>query len=113
MSDCIFCKIINKEIPSQIIYENDSVLAFNDITPQAPVHILVIPKKHIKDITSVSEEDFDIIKEIFKVANKIAKDKGLEDGFRIVNNCGDKGGQSVAHLHFHLLGGRQMQWPPG
>jgi histidine triad (HIT) family protein len=113
MSDCIFCKIANKEIPSQIIYEDDSVLAFNDIEPQAPVHVLVVPKKHIKDITSLSEADFNIIDKIFKAINKIAQEKGIDDGFRIVNNCGEKGGQSVHHLHFHLLGGRQMQWPPG
>ncbi|NLT96364.1 MAG: histidine triad nucleotide-binding protein [Clostridia bacterium] len=113
MSDCIFCKIANKEIPSQVVYEDDLIMAFNDIQPQAPVHVLVVPKKHIKDIASLSDTDYDLMGRIFKIINKIAKEKGIEDGFRIVNNCGEKGGQSVGHLHFHILGGRQMQWPPG
>ncbi|MGI6224638.1 MAG: histidine triad nucleotide-binding protein [Peptococcales bacterium] len=114
MSDCIFCKIANKEIPTQVVYENDSIIAFNDIDPQAPIHILVIPKKHISDIVSLPQEEYDIVKEIFKAINQIAQAKGIaEDGFRIVNNCREKGGQTVSHLHFHLLGERQMQWPPG
>jgi len=114
VSDCIFCKIANKEIPAQVVYENDSILAFNDIEPQAPIHILVIPKKHINDIASLEGEDHNLIIEIFKAIQKIAQEKGIEeDGYRIVNNCREKGGQTVGHLHFHLMGGRQMQWPPG
>lgn len=114
MSDCIFCKIANKEIPTQIVYEDDFILAFNDIEPQAPVHILVIPKKHISSIKTLQNEDLDLIKEIFTALPQIAREKGLDgEGYRIVNNCGEKGGQTVDHLHFHLLGGRQMQWPPG
>lgn len=114
MSDCIFCKIANKEIPTQVVYEDDSILAFNDIDPQAPIHILFIPKKHISDIVSLSDQEFNLISDIFKTIRKIAREKGIEeDGYRIVNNCRENGGQSVGHLHFHLLGGRQMQWPPG
>lgn len=111
--DCLFCKIANKEIPSTIVFENDKVMAFKDIEPQAPVHIVIIPKKHYDSILSVEDGD-DIVSEICSVANQIAKDFGIaEEGFRIVNNCGEKGGQSVKHLHFHLLGGREMLWPAG
>ncbi|MFZ7103418.1 MAG: histidine triad nucleotide-binding protein [Peptococcaceae bacterium] len=114
MSECIFCKIVNKEIPTQIVYEDDTVIAFNDIAPQAPVHVLVIPKKHVADITSLEETELPLLAHIFKILRQIAKEKGIEDeGYRIVNNCKDYGGQTVGHLHFHLLGGRQMQWPPG
>jgi len=114
MSDCIFCKIVNKEIPTQIIYEDESVLAFNDIQPQAPIHVLVIPKKHISDIASINGDDFFLINTLFKTMKKIAQEKGIEeDGYRIVNNCRDNGGQTVGHLHFHLMGGREMKWPPG
>lgn len=114
MSDCIFCKIVNKEIPTQVIYEDENVIAFNDINPQAPVHILVIPKKHIPDMVAVAEDDLSLVTHILKVIKKIAVDKELDQaGYRIVNNCRDNGGQTVGHLHFHLLGGRQMLWPPG
>ncbi|MDK2822672.1 MAG: histidine triad family protein [Clostridia bacterium] len=114
MSDCIFCKIVDKEIPAKVVYEDDTVLAFNDIQPQAPVHVLVIPKKHISDLTALAEADLSKVTHIFKVIKEIAKDKGIdEEGYRIVNNCREKGGQTVGHLHFHLLGGRQMHWPPG
>lgn len=114
MSDCIFCKIVNGEIPSKKVYEDDTVLAFEDINPQAPVHILVIPKEHIPSIKDINEDNLDIISHIHLVIKKLAKDKGIDkDGFRIVNNCGEKGGQTVGHLHYHLLGGRHLMWPPG
>ncbi len=114
MSDCLFCKIINNEIPSTKIYEDEKVLAFNDINPQSPVHILIIPKKHITSMNDFDETNIDILSHIFLVIKSIAKDKGLkEKGYRIVNNCGEQGGQTVDHIHFHLLGGRNMYWPPG
>jgi histidine triad (HIT) family protein len=114
MSDCLFCKIINKEIPADIIFEDDNVLAFRDINPQAPVHILVIPKKHISNTLEIEKEDSKILPDIFDVINKLVKKESLDkDGFRIVNNCGERAGQSVFHIHFHLLGGRAFQWPPG
>lgn len=114
MSDCIFCKIVKGEVPSKKVYEDDKVLAFEDINPQAPVHILVIPKEHIPSIKDVNEDNIDVIGHIHLVIKKLAEEKGIyQDGFRIVNNCGEKGGQTVGHLHYHLLGGRQMMWPPG
>lgn len=111
--DCIFCKIVNGEIPSQKVYEDERVVAFNDLSPQAPVHILIIPKEHISSCDDVNEENCAVIGHIFSVAAKIAKEKGLTNGYRIVNNCGDEGGQTVKHLHFHLMGGRQFTWPAG
>ena len=114
MSDCLFCKIINNEIPSTKIYEDEKVLAFNDINPQSPVHILIIPKKHIASMNDFDETNIDILSHIFLVIKNIAKDKGLkEKGYRIVNNCGEQGGQTVDHIHFHLLGGQNMYWPSG
>lgn len=114
MSDCIFCKIANREIPSDIIYEDDKVIAFNDIDPQSPVHFLVIPKEHISSIKNIDGDSASLISHVVLVINKIAKEKGLaEKGYRIVNNCGEHGGQTVAHLHFHVLGGRYLLWPPG
>jgi histidine triad (HIT) family protein len=107
--NCIFCKIIDKEIPSTIVYEDDEILAFKDINPVAPVHILIIPKKHIPTITDMSEDDLALIGRIHLVAGEIAKDAGIFDqGFRLVNNCRSDGGQVVYHLHFHLLGGKNM-----
>lgn len=111
--DCIFCKIVNGEIPSAKVYEDDTVVAFNDLSPQAPVHILIIPKEHIASCDDVTEENCAVIGHIFAVAAKIANEKGLDKGYRIVNNCGDEGGQTVKHLHFHLMGGRQFTWPAG
>lgn len=115
MSECIFCKITKGEIPATILYESDKVVAFKDVHPQAPNHLLVIPKKHIASMADATEEDIqEILPEIFKVLKHLAKELGMnEDGYRIVNNCGNLGGQTVQHLHFHLLGGRQMMWPPG
>ena len=111
--DCLFCKIINGEIPSSKVYEDDTVFAFRDIEPQAPTHILIIPKQHIKSAAEIDESNSVVISHIFEVAAKIAKQEGLDDGFRIVNNCGDIAGQSVKHLHFHLMGGREFTWPAG
>ncbi|MBQ9946026.1 MAG: histidine triad nucleotide-binding protein [Clostridia bacterium] len=111
--DCIFCKIANGEIPSAKVYEDDKILAFKDLDPQAPVHILVIPKEHIKWAYDINEENSSIISHIFTKIPLIAKEQGLENGFRIVNNCGESAGQSVHHIHFHLLGGRDFTWPPG
>jgi histidine triad (HIT) family protein len=112
--DCIFCKIVNKEIPAKVVYEDDKVLAFHDINPQAPYHILVIPKKHISTLTDLTEEDKELIGHIYLVINKLAQDLGFaERGFRVVVNCQEEAGQTVFHIHFHVLAGRQMGWPPG
>ena len=111
MNDCIFCKIIDKEISSKIVFENDRVIAFEDLAPVAPVHILIVPKKHIGSVIDfASEEDFEYVREVYKAAKIIAKEKGIsESGFRIVNNCGEDGGQTVKHVHFHLIGGRKLE----
>jgi histidine triad (HIT) family protein len=111
----IFSKIINREIPADIVYETDNVLAFKDIKPQAPVHILIIPKIEIAKVTDIKgKEHSALLGEMFDTANKLAKDLGIaENGFRLVLNCGNDGGQEVYHLHMHLLGGRHMHWPPG
>ncbi|MEW5819795.1 MAG: histidine triad nucleotide-binding protein [Cyanobacteriota bacterium] len=111
MSDCIFCKIVNKEIPSKPVFENDYALAFNDINPQAPVHILLIPKTHYDSINEV--DDVELLGKLMKVATQIAKEQELENGYRIVINKGEEGGQTVYHLHIHIIGGRSMKWPPG
>jgi histidine triad (HIT) family protein len=114
MSDCIFCKIIEKKIPSKIVYEDDIALAFEDINPQAPVHTLVIPKKHIATVLDLKEEDSPLMGHLVKVADKIAREKGIaERGFRLVINCNPESGQEVYHIHLHLVGGRPMHWPPG
>lgn len=112
--DCLFCKIAGGEIPSKKIYEDDLVYAFYDIEPQSPVHFLVIPKKHISSADCINEENCNIVGHIFKVVAKIAKDLNIsEDGYRVVTNVGENGGQTVKHLHYHILGGRSLQWPPG
>ena len=111
--DCIFCKIAAGEIPSTKVYEDDTVVAFNDLDPQAPVHVLIIPKEHIASAAEINESNSAVVAHIIEVAAKIAAEKGLKDGFRIVNNCGDSAGQSVKHLHFHLMGGRDFGWPAG
>lgn len=111
--DCLFCKIINGEIPSAVVYEDELVYAFKDIEPQAPVHILIVPKEHIKSAAEINETNSAVVAHIFEVAAKIAEAEGLKDGFRIVNNCGDSAGQTVKHLHFHLMGGREFTWPAG
>ncbi|MEE1321272.1 MAG: histidine triad nucleotide-binding protein [Acutalibacteraceae bacterium] len=111
--DCIFCKIANGEIPSKKAYEDDKVLAFYDLEPQAPVHILIIPKEHISSAADITAENSAVISHIFEVAAKLGKELGLENGYRIVNNCGAHGGQTVHHIHFHFMGGRQFTWPAG
>ena len=111
--DCIFCKIASHEIPSRKAYEDDLVYAFYDLDPQAPVHILIIPKQHISSAAELHEANSGIVAHIFIVAAKLSQELELKNGFRIVNNCGEDGGQTVQHLHFHLLGGRKMAWPPG
>lgn len=114
MDDCIFCKIIKGDIPSNLVFEDDKVICFKDINPEAPVHVLIVPKKHIESLNSLTDEDITIISHIYKVAKNIAKDLGIDNtGYRIVTNCGEDGGQSVNHVHFHMLGGRKLQWPPG
>ncbi len=111
--DCIFCKIANGEIPSTKVYEDDTVVAFNDLEPQAPSHILVIPKEHISSAADITAENSAIIAHIFEVIAKISADLGFKDGFRVVNNCGDSAGQTVKHIHFHLMAGRDFTWPAG
>lgn len=114
MTDCIFCKIAQGEIPADKVYEDEQVIAFPDINPQSPVHILVIPRRHIPGILEVKDQDRDLLAHLHKVANQVAVEKRLsERGFRVVINCKADGGQEVYHLHFHLLGGRKMNWPPG
>lgn len=111
---CVFCRIINKEIPSNIVFEDDKVLAFHDINPQAPYHILVVPKKHVPTLLDLTEEDRDLIGHIYLIIKKIAQDLGFaERGYRVVVNCKEEAGQTVFHLHFHVLAGRTMGWPPG
>lgn len=106
--DCIFCKIVNGEIPSNKVYEDNKILAFHDIAPQMPVHIIVIPKVHIESALDINEENCEVIGHVFKAISKIAKEAGLENGFRVINNCGEDGGQTVKHIHFHILGGEKL-----
>ncbi|MBQ7548493.1 MAG: histidine triad nucleotide-binding protein [Clostridia bacterium] len=113
MEDCLFCKIIGGEIPSSKVYEDDTVFAFRDIAPQAPTHILIVPKEHISSAAQIDPSNSAVVAHIFEVAAKLAEEEGLNDGFRIVNNCGDIAGQTVKHLHFHLMGGREFTWPAG
>ena len=113
MSDCLFCKIVEGEIPSTKVYEDDMILAFRDLEPQAPEHVLVIPKKHIASLDDVTEEDQEILGYLMCKIKDIAADLGIENGYRVVNNCGEYGLQTVKHIHFHLLGKRKMTWPPG
>ena len=114
MGETIFDKIISREIPSDIVYENHNFLAFKDINPQAPVHILIIPKKKIETINDIKEEDTQILGEMILIASNIAKKLSIaEDGYRLVFNCNEYGGQSVYHIHLHLIGGRKLTWPPG
>lgn len=114
MTDCLFCRIVNKEIPSRLVYEDEKVLAFEDIKPQAPAHILIISKKHLASLKEADENDQNLLGYLLLTARKIAQDKGLaESGFRLVINSGPDSGQEVYHLHVHLLGGRRFGWPPG
>ena len=111
--ECIFCKIAAGEIPAKKAYEDESVVAFYDLEPQAPVHILIIPKEHIASCAEITAENSAVVAHIFEVAAKLGKELGLDNGYRIVNNCGADGGQTVHHLHFHFMGGRQFGWPAG
>ncbi len=113
MENCIFCKIVNKEIPGDFVFEDDEIIAFHDLQPQAPVHVLVIPKQHIASLDEVSTDHVVLIGHLLSKVKDIAKDLGLENGYRLVCNCGEDGMQTVKHLHFHLLGKRKMLWPPG
>ncbi len=114
MENCLFCKIVRGEIPSDKVYEDDKVLAFRDISPEAPVHVLIIPKAHIASCNEINAENKEVVAHIFMVAASLAKELGVDEtGYRLVNNCGEDGGQTVKHLHFHLLGGRSLAWPPG
>ena len=108
MENCLFCKIIAGDIPSTKVYEDETVLAFRDIQPQAPTHILVIPKAHIASVAEISPENSGVVAHIFEVIPQIARQEGLENGYRVVSNCGDDAGQTVHHLHFHILGGKQL-----
>ena len=113
MADTIFKKIIEREVPADVVFEDDQCMAFRDVAPQAPTHVLVIPKKEIVSIAHLQPEDEPLLGHLWMVIHRLAKQLELDDGYRVVVNCGEQGGQSVDHLHFHLLGGRQMQWPPG
>ena len=114
MSDCIFCKIGAGQIPSKVVYQDEEVFAFEDLNPQAPIHVLIIPKRHISALSDLSEGEKSLVGHILKVGTLIAKKKGIaESGYRIVVNNGQDAGQTVFHLHFHVLGGRHMKWPPG
>jgi len=114
MSDCIFCRIIAGEIPSERVHEDEVVVAFRDINPQAPTHIVIIPRKHVPSLDHIVDQDDIILGHIVRIAARIARSEGIaEGGYRLVANCGAAAGQSVDHVHFHLLGGRQMEWPPG
>lgn len=114
MSECLFCGIVQGKIKGNIVYQDNSVVAFKDINPKAPVHLLIVPRKHLATLLDVQEEDKGLIGDIFSVAARLARDHGIsEDGFRMVINCGAGAGQSVYHIHFHLLGGRSFSWPPG
>ncbi|MFT3928880.1 MAG: histidine triad nucleotide-binding protein [Spongiibacteraceae bacterium] len=114
MSDCLFCKIAAKQIPAKVIYEDEKVIAFRDINPQAPVHVLVIPKQHISTVNEMQEEHAPLVGHMVFTGQRLAQAEGIaEDGYRLVMNCNEDGGQTVFHIHLHLLGGRSMRWPPG
>lgn len=114
MNSCVFCGIIDGKVKGNIVYRDDSVVAFKDINPKAPVHILIVPRRHIESVLDLGKEDRELIGEVFIVASKLARDNGVaKDGFRVVVNSGPNAGQSVFHIHFHLLGGRRLGWPPG
>ena len=113
MSDCIFCNIASGQIPAKLVYEDDQIAAFHDLEPQAPVHVLIIPKKHIDSLDHMNPEDAGLIGHLMNQSKDIARELGIETGYRVVSNCGPDALQSVQHLHFHLLGKRRMSWPPG
>ena len=111
--DCLFCKIVAGDIPSTKIYENEWVYAFADIDPQAPFHAIIVPKEHLASAAEITAENSHLVAKIFEAVSEIAKQENLAKGFRVVNNCGEEGGQTVGHIHFHLLARRNLQWPPG
>ena len=111
--DCLFCKIVKGEVPSDTVYEDELVMAFKDINPAAPTHILLIPKQHIDSVNDITPENSSVLAHIFETIPQIAKEAGLEDGYRVVSNVGKQAAQTVMHLHFHILGGRKMRWPAG
>lgn len=112
--DCLFCKIVTGEIPAALVYQDDKIIAINDINPAAPVHVLLIPREHIASLDDINEKHSELLGHIQLTAAKLAKELNIsEQGYRLVNNCGIWGGQTVLHLHFHLLGGREFGWPPG
>ena len=114
MNDCLFCKIAAREIPSEIVHESDNVIAFRDVNPQAPTHILLIPREHLVSVAQIDDAHAGMLAELFRAAAHLAKAEGIDrSGWRLVTNVGEDAGQSVQHLHFHLLGGRPMTWPPG
>ncbi len=113
MSDCIFCMIANKEIPSNIVYEDDKIMVFHDLEPQAPAHVLMISKKHIPSLDAIAEEDQELLGYMILKVKDIAEMLDMKNGYRLVNNCGEDALQTVKHLHFHILGKRKMGWPPG
>lgn len=113
MNDCLFCKIVKGEIPSTKVYEDELCYVFNDIAPTAPVHFLAIPKEHIASAAEITPENSAVVAHIFEVIAKLSKDMGMTDGFRVVSNCGESAGQTVHHLHFHVLSGREFSWPAG
>ncbi len=113
MNDCIFCRIVKGEIPSRKVYEDEHTYAFEDLDPKAPTHVLIVPKKHIRGLKEAESADAEVVGRCHLTAAKIAKDRGIEDGYRTVLNVGAGSGQSVFHLHVHLLGGRKLTWPPG
>ena len=113
MPDCVFCRIANKEIPANVAYEDESVLCFHDLSPQAPVHVLLIPKRHISGMDGIGDDDRELLGHMMAKVREIAAGLGLTNGYRVVSNCGEDGLQTVGHLHFHILGKRKMLWPPG
>jgi len=113
-TDCLFCKIVDGDLPADIVYENDSLIAFRDVNPKAPTHILLIPRRHIATMNDLQGDDKGLAGELFVTAAQLAADEGLaDDGYRVVMNCNEAAGQSVFHIHLHLMGGRKMTWPPG
>lgn len=114
MTDCLFCKIVNGDIPAEKVYETDDIIAFKDILPQAPLHCLIIPRKHIETLNDITEADHELIGKIYAVAKKIVTEAGFaQEGYRVVSNCNKAAGQTVFHIHFHVLAGRELKWPPG
>ncbi len=113
MAGCLFCKIASKEIDATIVHETEDVLAFNDINPAAPTHVLVIPKRHVISVHELGPEDAELTGKLFDAVGRVASDAGIAEGYRVVSNVGDEAGQTIHHLHLHVLGGRQLGWPPG